>query len=248
MRRFVPVLKRINERLVLPQPQKYRIMKEIAADLEDTFAVYLQQGLGEEEAEAKALEKVAADDKVIEQLMEIHETPVRKILRRLSEKMRYRIEIGLWISLLFIVGVLLTRVLLTSGDLAGSSFTWIIGALIIGMVGISISKYYEIFIKRDHALQHIYRGLPLLIFLCGMVIVTGTLGFFVELQESMDIMARSGGNGLDTAVIHLFRSFTVICFAFASAIAGAVVWLILTMKILNIEDQEHTLLFSETEQ
>ena len=247
MRRFVPILKRINERLVLPQPLKYKIMKEITADLEDTFTVYIQQGLGEDEAEVKALEKIAADDGVIDQLIEVHETPVRKMLRRLSDKMQHRIEITLWISLLVIVGVIVTALLISSDNLAGSLFNWFTGGLIICMFGISVSKYYEIFIKRDHTLQNIHRGLPLLIFISCLTIITGILGFFVELQESMYTMANFGAEGFNTSVVPLFRSFTVISFSFATAVAGAVVWLIMTMKTLNIEDQEHAFLLCETE-
>ena len=247
MRRFFPILKRINERLVLPQPLKYRIMKEIAADLEDTFAVYIQQGLGEDEAEAKSLEKIAANDRVIDQLIEVHETPVRKILRRLSDKVQHRIEITLWLSLLVIVGVIVTALLISSDNLAGSFFNWFTGGLIICMFGISVSKYYEIFIKRDHTMQNIHRGLPLLIFISCLAVITGTLGFFVELQESIYTMAKFGAEEFDNAVVPLFQSFTVISLSFAAAVAGAVVWLIMTMKILNIEDKEHAFLLSENE-
>ena len=65
MRRFGPILARLNERLVLPQPLKYRVLNEIAADLEDTFETYVSQGLGENEAEQKALTMIAADYRVI---------------------------------------------------------------------------------------------------------------------------------------------------------------------------------------
>ena len=238
MRRFVPILKHINERLVLPQPLKYRIMKEIAADLEDTFIAYTEQGLGEDEAEAKALEKIATDDKVIDQLIEVHENPVRKILRRLSDKMQRRIEIALWTSLIVVVCVIVTALLMRSDNLAGSSFNWITGLFIICMFGISVSKYYELFIKRDHSVQSIHHGLLLLIFICCLTILIGTLGFFVELQESIS-MTRYEAEVSEKAVAFLLRSFTVICFSFVAAVSGAIVWLILTMKTLDIEDKEN---------
>ena len=247
MKRFVPVLTRINERLLLPQPQKYRIIKELAADLEDTFSVYLRQGMGEDEAEAKALEKIAADDSVIEQLMEIHETPARKLLRRFSAKMRRRVEIILWIFLLSLFGMYVAGTLTGSESIAGSYFNWFTGVLIISMFGIAVSKFYGLFIKRDHTIRSIHRGLPLLIFFSYLAFITGTLGFFVEMQGSIETMMRSGAGGIDTALIHLARCFSVISFGFASATAGAVVWLILTMKIMTIEDQEQAVLLSGTE-
>jgi len=57
MTQFTPILKRINERLDLPQPTKSRIILEIASDLEDTFRFYLQKGLDEQESFQKAEEK-----------------------------------------------------------------------------------------------------------------------------------------------------------------------------------------------
>ena len=86
--------------------------------------------------------------------------------------------------------------------------------------------------------QHIHRGLSLLIFICCLTILFGTLGFFVELQESVSI-TRYGAEEFNNAVVLLSRSITVIWFSYASAIAGAIIWLILTMKTLDIEDKEN---------
>ncbi|MFC1537979.1 hypothetical protein ACFL6H_01020 [Candidatus Latescibacterota bacterium] len=246
MKRFARILSHINERLVLPQPLKYRIMKEIAADLEDTFNTYTQKGFDENEAEQKALKKIAADDSVIEQLIEVHETPVRKILRRLSDKMLHRIEITLWISLIVIIGVIVSAFLFSSNNFSESPFNWLTGLFILSIFGISVSKYYELFIKREHTLITIHRGLSLLIFICCLTMLIGTLGFFVELQESVSI-SRYGESEFDTAIILLFRSFSVICFSYASAITGAIIWLILTLKTLNIEDKENEFLVYETD-
>jgi len=243
MRRFFPILKRMNEKLMLPQPLKYMIIKEIAADLEDTYNIYIQQGIGEAEAELKALEKIAADDRVINQLIEVHETPVRKMLRKLSKKMQHLIEITLWISLLIIVGVIVSGVIISSEKYSNSYFNWFTGGLIICIIGISIPKFYEIYIKRDYTVQNLHQGLPLLIFISCLVIITGILGFFVELQEFIHTMVKFGTEKLNNTVILLYRSFTVICFSFAAAVAGAVLWLILTLKILNIEEKEQAYFF-----
>ena len=246
MNRFAPILARLNQRLVLPQPLKYRIMKEIAADLEDTFDMYLQKGIGESDAEAKALEKIAADDSVINDLIEVHETPIRKMLRKLSDKTQYRMEAGLWISLLVLAGILVAGLLTRSKILAGSPFNWLTGGFIIGMFGISVTKYYELFIKKNHSLKCIHRELPLLIFISCLAVLTGTLGFFVEIQESIHTTMMSGSEWHTTAVTHLLRSFSVTSLSFATAVIGAVVWLIMTLKILTVEDQEHAFQFQET--
>jgi hypothetical protein len=243
MSRFTHILGGINKRLVLPQPLKYRIMKEIAADLEDTFQAYIGQGLSDTETESKALEKIAADDTVIEQLMEIHETPARKILRRLSDKMRRRIELTLWATLIVVVGFYITTFLFRSENLASSPFNWLTGAFIVCMSGISVWKCYHIYIKRDHNPQTIHRGLSLLIFISGLTMLMAILGFFTELQLSVSL-SRDGKVITGQSVEILIRSITLISFGILAAVSGAIAWLILTLKTMDIEDRENVFLFS----
>lgn len=239
MDRFAPILSRMNRQLVLPQPLKHTIMKEIAADLEDTFTVYRQKGFDEQQAEAKTLEKIAADDSVINDLIEIHETPVRKMLRRLSDKTQYRIELGLWISFLLLAGMIVSTLLAGSEYLAGSPFNWLTGGIIIGISGISLLKYYELFVKKDHSVPDIHRGLSLLIFISGLTFLTGMSGFFRVLRESAMIIACNGFQDIAAVTNPVFQSISIVSFSFAAATAGAIVWLIFTMKVLTIEDQEY---------
>jgi hypothetical protein len=247
MSRFSPILSRMNEKLMLPQPLKYRIMKEIAADLEDTYAFYIGQGSTEAEAETKALEKVAADDGVIDQLIEIHESPIRKMLRKLSKKMRYTIEISLWLSLVALVGMVVYGLVLRSDTFAQSPFNWITGAFLVGMAGISGSKYYELYVKREYAIETIHRGLPLLIFISCLALLTSTLGFFVELQQSINITIGSWDTGQGGAARHLYRCLAVISFGFATAVIGAIMWFRMTLTVLSLEDHEHEGLLAEME-
>ena len=72
MSRFHSVLSQTGERLHLPKATKSLILVEIAADLEDLFQHYLERGLSEEEAAAKAEEKVDMTDEALVELVQIH--------------------------------------------------------------------------------------------------------------------------------------------------------------------------------
>ncbi len=50
MKQFESQLKKINNKLDLPQPVKSRIVLEIAADMEDTFNFYFDKGMNEKDA------------------------------------------------------------------------------------------------------------------------------------------------------------------------------------------------------
>lgn len=74
MSRFTSLLKRIDDRLKFPQPTKSRILLEIAADLEDLHLLYLERGLGEEEAAQLAEEKFDFSDKALQEFTHVHQT------------------------------------------------------------------------------------------------------------------------------------------------------------------------------
>ena len=103
-------------------------------------------------------------------------------------------------------------------------------------------KYYELFIKKDHSIQNIHRFLFLLIFISCLASLIGILGFFMEVQQSINVIAFTGFQDIMTVTTPIFRSIAVICFGFAAAVAGAIMWLIFIMKTLDIEDQEYAFL------
>ena len=72
MSRFNTFLHRTEERLALPKATRSLILVEVAADLDDLFQYYLQQGLSEEEAAARAEEKVDMSDEALAELVRIH--------------------------------------------------------------------------------------------------------------------------------------------------------------------------------
>ena len=72
MSRFNIFLHRTGERLALPKATRSLILVEIAADLEDLFNHYVQEGLSEDEAAARAEEKVDMSDEALVELVRIH--------------------------------------------------------------------------------------------------------------------------------------------------------------------------------
>ena len=72
MSRFNIFLHRTGQRLALPKATRSLILVEIAADLEDLFNHYVQEGLSEDEAAARAEEKVDMSDEALVELVRIH--------------------------------------------------------------------------------------------------------------------------------------------------------------------------------
>ena len=72
MSRFNLFLHRTGERLALPKATRSLILVEIASDLEELFDHYVQEGLSEDEAAARAEEKVDMSDEALAELVRIH--------------------------------------------------------------------------------------------------------------------------------------------------------------------------------
>ena len=72
MSRFNQFLHHTGERLTLPKATRSLILVEIASDLEDLFQHYIRQGSSEEEAAARAEEKVNMSDEALAELVRIH--------------------------------------------------------------------------------------------------------------------------------------------------------------------------------
>ena len=72
MSRFNAFLQNTGERLALPKATRSLILVEISSDLEELFNHYVQQGLSEEEAAARAEEKVDMSDEALTELVRIH--------------------------------------------------------------------------------------------------------------------------------------------------------------------------------
>jgi len=92
MNPFRSILKKINSNLNLPQPQKSRILLEIAGDLLDLYQYYLNQGYSEEEAKQKAEIKLALDQNSIAEMVNLHNSGFRKLFTRLSQQTQTKWE------------------------------------------------------------------------------------------------------------------------------------------------------------
>ena len=185
MNRFTPILKQINEKLDLPQPQKSRIILEIAADLEDMYNVYLNTGLDEDKAAQKAIEKFKLDTATLKELAQIHQTALQKMYHNISASVRRWWERAILAIILIVISLLTLRVTMTSQFFAQAS--WFVCPMLAIFMLISVLflvKVYKLFIKKEHSIHRVRSGLSFILFLIGVNFIIGILGYIVELYAS----------------------------------------------------------------
>lgn len=94
MERFGRVLRRVDRRLEAPEPERSRILAEMAGDLKDLYVAYRERGLDEEEARRRALEWFAPSQEAVDGLRVVHTPWIERHLGRLGSSCRGWVEVG----------------------------------------------------------------------------------------------------------------------------------------------------------
>ena len=184
MEYFKSLLIDINNKLELPQPIKSRIILEIAADLTDAYHTFNSQGMSEKEAIEAAKEKFNLDKKSLNELVHLHQTSFRRWFDHLSTTAQSWWERVILICLLtFIIisgGVTVMKVPIVE---QASPFVWIIFILAILAFAVFLQKIYQIYIKKDHRLTSLKKGLPFLLFISGLSLLSCMWGYYWQLYQ-----------------------------------------------------------------
>lgn len=257
---FKTLLININKKLELPQPIKSRIILEISADLKDAYQTFKSQGMSEKEAIETSIQKFDLDKQSLNELVHIHRTSYRRWFDHLSTSAKSwweRVILFCLITFVIISGsVTIMNVPLV---VETSPFVWIIFILAIIACGIFLQKIYQIYLKKDHNLITVKRGVPFLLFISGLSLVFCIWGYYWELYNFKEY-----GHILETKMIYLLyttdSSFPTVykelitwmidssSFVMISMLVSIIIslmWYFLMRKISKIEEAEAAILLGE---
>lgn len=178
MSRFRDLLRRTNERLDMPQPEKSRILLEIAADLEDAFELYRSEGLDEEEAARRAEEKFEVSEEALRELVEIHQSAFRRFLGRISGQAQTRWERVLLVAVVVCIAAFAGREFLSAEPFRrAGSFVWAVAGTALAAFVLTVIKAYTIYIRRERDVRKLRKGLQWLPVLGGLSLAAGLVWF-----------------------------------------------------------------------
>lgn len=247
MSEFIPLLKSVAERLDLPHPAKGRILAEIASDLEGLYAHYLNEGSSVQEARSKATEMLDLSDEALEQLVEVHQTLFRRWMDSLSLLAQLRWERGLFTVLVLIL--LATGIPQMTGEAFfqnPSPFVWPVAVLGFATLLLGLWKSYQIFLRKDHRIGRVHRGLPTMIFLGLLATALGAFGFSIELYLALEKLIFNY-DGLWLYLIQwLERGIPLLLFSLSITLATALTWFTLSNKAQTIVTAELSFLREST--
>ncbi len=247
MSRFAERLREINGKLDLPQPEKSHILLEIASDLDDMYQFFREEGLNEEEAAKRAEEKLDLSDDALRELVEIHESGMRKLLDRISSQARSRWERVLLAMTVIVIAAYSGRQIFSARLYAQASrFVWPILLFALAALVITIWQVYKLYIKKDHDIRTLGVGLPWLVAMGAASFLTGLLGMMFEFHRSALMAADDVERSLVFLVESALRSSAMTMVGLFTVIAIAIVWFVLMNKVRNIEIAEAAWLIEKT--
>lgn len=245
MKRFTPLLKELNEKLNLPQPDKSRILLEFGADMNDLFNHYMAQGKSETEAMQLIMEKFRVSDEALCELVKVHQGLFQKLANKFSRQAQSRWErTGLLLFLLFII-LFCGRIIMSSQFFhIASSYIALVIIFTVLISVLTLSKFYSLYIKKNHSIKTLNYGMKELVFLgCGCLFI-GLYGYFMELYSTFHVMSAQPDNSTLLLFAWLEKTTPLMVFTLSATSVTGLLWYVLQNKINKIQNDELTFLLN----
>ncbi len=239
MNRFRDLLREIFVKLDLPQPEKSRILIEIASDLEDAYRYYLERGHADEEAARMAMERFSLSDEALAELAKIHQSTFRRFLGRLSEQAQSRWERLLLAVIVIVVAGLAARTTLTADIYRhAGAFVWPeLGAAVVAFA-IFVVEAYRLCLKKSYDAARLREGPGMILALGGLALLAGLGGSLAEFHRAAGAVASDSNLLLPSLVEWGIRTSAVMTIGILSAMAAGLAWFLLMGRVREIEAAE----------
>lgn len=246
MTRFAPLIRATSDHLDLPQPIKSRVLLEMAADMEDLYEYYREQEVSSELAALKVTEEFTFSDEALRRLIQVHASPYRQLMDSLSERTRALWERAMFFILTAFVAVVTMEVTMTAQPFSDASpLIWLVVALGAAGLIIAILRVYTLYIKKDHDVRRLRRGLDALIGIAVFSVVIGHYTVLVEMYRIARAVIDEPERAFVGASICVLRTAPVMNLALLVAIGAAVLWFVLSKTVARIESAEASVLLAE---
>jgi hypothetical protein len=237
MTRFQASLEQLDAALTVPQPQRGRVIAELAADLEDLYGALRADGLSAADAERRALELVLPEGAALRELELLHQPLYRRLSSRLSGSARVRLERAAVVLLsLGVVG--LTAAALPLGMLLADPSPFLVPVLALGCAGLVVALVcaLRMFVLGAASPDDGARGLDFVLLVAAAgpyVAVTGMLiDFYMAIGHIMADPARTAA-----VLIRLLRTDgTLLVSALCLALLTALSWLLLHARLAVLRE------------
>lgn len=240
-RLFVPVLREVERGLLLPIPERVRILRELEYDLEALTERLVADGAPVHEARRRALEALVPDGATLEALRTLHAPWYPRLTRGLSpERLRLAERTSLALATAALVAAearALMRV-----DLLENPSPFLFPVLVLGgmLAAAVLAKAFELWIKRDHAAPG--RGLWAILAISAAPLILGMLGVFTDFYGLAATLERAPELAETLVTQWLLRDAVLVSVALLMTLTGAVAWFGLARWVVLLQGERRELL------
>lgn len=234
MSRFSSFLQQTGERLSLPKATRSLILVEVAADLDDLFEHYVGQGLSEEEAAARAEEKVDMSDEALAELVRIH-SDIRSWTDRIAGRVQpFWERLAMAAIVLFLAAGVALEI---DAQLFSrtSGFIWPVLAIFVTLVVWSVVQLVRSSTRANPRRLRADLATPL--FLGGASLLVGFGGFAVDLYLALKKMAVSTEDVAPISAQAILGGASTLMIALLVTLCAAVMWFVFAGRVARLEQK-----------
>ena len=126
-----------------------------------------------------------------------------------------------------------------------SPLIWLVAALGAAGLIIAILRIYALYLKKDHDVRRLRRGLDALLGIGVLSVVIGHYTLVVELFRIARAVVDDANRAFMGAVICVLRTAPVMNLALLVAIGAGIAWFVLSHTVNRIEAAEASVLMAE---
>jgi hypothetical protein len=235
MTRFQTLLEELSRDLALPEPQRGRVLEELAADLEDMYRAYRGEGYGAEESARRTVDRVLPGLAAAAELERLHRPLYRRLLDRLTAGARSRVE---RFGLVVLSGVLLSAtfvglpvdVLLSDR----SPFLFPVLALGCGALLVALWCTQRLFLAGAASAHDAARGLDVLLLLIVAPPFVAVLGFVIDFYVAAGAAAHDPSRAVGEMTRLLRSAGVLLLSSLQISLVAALWWLALRVRVAGI--------------
>lgn len=225
MSAFQPTLRQLDRDLMVPIPDRLRILRELEFDLEALSGELEARGMPAEQARARALDALVPDGATLRELDRLHASHYRRLTRHFSPGRLRTVERSALALATAVVLFAETFLLLRADWLRHASpFLWPVLGLGTLLFAAIATLSFRLWVKRDH--QDPAANLHVILFLSGLTLATGICGALADLLRLAEALEAEPGLAGSLLLEWLPASSVLLSFSLLLALAGGLAWFI----------------------
>ena len=239
MSTFARELREMAERLELPPPTRARIVRELAADLEDLAAALQRRGVAPEDARREAMRTLVPSPEILLELHTVHRPLYARLVDRFADPVRHRLERLLFaVALAGLAGLGAAAVARLELYRAPTAGTWFLSGLGVAGLGIILWALFQLQVRRLLPAERLRRGLRWLPAIAVAAVVGGLAAVVLDLYTTAGILAEAGVDRSAVLLAWLQREMATASLGLLVGALALGAWLWLAVGVARVEQAE----------